>query len=219
MGGYHAVKLMIYQDMIEKYLGNPQTSLDIYGMFNTKYIITEQGQTPVAIPLEQACGNAWFVNTFQLVDNTTEELDSLKNLKPKVKAILQKANAKNLDGLTIQNDTTNSIKMTKYIPDAMTYTYNAKTDQLAMFSEVYYSDGWNVYIDGKLLDNAIMRANYAIRAVKVPAGQHTLEMKFEPVSYVKGQQISRIGSILLTLLFFTGLFFWWKEEKSERGEK
>lgn len=207
MGGYHAAKMMIYQDLVEKYLGNPGEALNIYGMFNTKYIITKQGNADVAIPLREACGNAWFVKSFQLLDNAQTELDSLKNLKTKEKAVLQAANAKNLEGFNIQYDSTNTIKLTKYIPDDMTYSYNTKTEQLAMFSEVYYPNGWNVTIDGQKVENAIMRANYALRAVKLPAGQHTLQMKFEPESYYKGQIIARIGNILLTLLFFIGFYF------------
>jgi hypothetical protein len=207
MGGYHAAKMMTYQDVVEKYLNNPGEALNVYGMFNTKYIITKQGNADVALPIKETCGNAWFVKSFQLVDNAQTELDSLKNLKPKEKAILQVTNAKNLEGFNIQYDSTNTIKMTKYIPDDMTYTYNAKTEQLAIFSEIYYPNGWTVTIDGQKIDNAIMRANYTLRAMKLPAGQHTLQMKFEPESYYKGQLISRIGNILLSILFFAGLFF------------
>ena len=207
MGGYSAAKLMIFQDVVEKYLNDPGNVLNIYGMFNTKYIITNQGGKDVAVALEETCGNAWFVKSFQTVNDAQAELDSLKNLKPKEKAVLQAANAKDLEGFTIQSDSTNSIKLTNYIPDDMTYSYNVKTEQLAVFSEVYYANGWNVFIDGKRVDNAIMRANYALRAIKVPAGQHTLQMKFEPESYSKGITLARFGNILLTLLFFAGLYF------------
>jgi Bacterial membrane protein YfhO len=215
MGGYHAAKIQRYQDLVEKYLINPGEAMNIYGMFNTKYIITRQEKGEVAIPIPEACGNAWFVKSFQTVETAQAELDSLKNLKPKEKAVLQAANAKPLEGFTIQYDSTNTIKMTKYIPDDMTYAYNTKSDQLAIFSEVYYPNGWNLYLDGQKADLPIMKVNYTLRGVKLPSGNHTLEMKFEPESYYKGQTIARIGNILLTLLFAAGLYTLWAENKKK----
>lgn len=216
VGGYHAAKLMIFQDVVDRYLLDPNSSMHIYGMLNTKYIITPGANNqPQAIQNPEQCGNAWFVKSFKVVKDANEEMDSLQNLKPKTQAVIQEKFAKNLDGLTIQYDSTNSIRLEKYIPDMMTYKYKAATEQLAMFSEVYYPEakGWKVYIDGKAVDGALMKANYLLRAVRVPAGEHTLEMKFEPASYYTGQTVARIGSILLTILFLGALYLYFKNEE------
>jgi hypothetical protein len=216
IGGYHAAKLMIFQDLVDRYLSNPNDAMHIYGMLNTKYLITpsQNNQAPQAMQLPEQCGNAWFVQSFKSVKDANEEMDSLKNLKPKTNAVLQEKFASKLEGLNIQYDSTNTIRLEKYIPDHMTYKYKANSEQLAMFSEVYYPEekGWKVYIDGKVMDGALLKANYLLRAVRVPAGEHTLEMKFEPKSYYTGQTYARIGSILLTLLFLGALFFYFKND-------
>ena len=213
VGGYHAAKLMIFQDVVDRYLLNPNESMHIYGMLNTKYIITPgQSNQPQAMQIPEQCGNAWFVKSFKTVGDANEEMDSLKNLKPKEQAVLQEKFAAGIKDFQIQYDSTNSIKLEKYIPDHMTYSYKAKTDQLAVFSEVYYPEkkGWKVYIDGKPVDGALMKANYLLRAVKVPQGDHTLEMKFEPTSYYTGLNIARIGSLLLALLFFGAIYLYFR---------
>ncbi|MFZ4544349.1 MAG: hypothetical protein ACOYOA_09895 [Saprospiraceae bacterium] len=213
MGGYHAAKLMIFQDVVDRYLLNPNESMSIYGMLNTKYIITPgENNQPQALQILEQCGNAWFVKSFKTVQNANEEMDALKTLSPKTEAVLQEKFAANIKDFQIQYDSTNTIKLEKYIPDHMTYSYKAKSDQLAMFSEVYYPEkkGWKVYIDGKVADGALMKANYLLRAVKVPQGEHTLEMKFEPTSYYTGLNIARIGSLLLALLFLGALFLYFR---------
>ena len=97
--------------------------------------------------------------------------------------------------------------MTKYIPDDMTYTYEAASPQFAIFSEVYYpeSKGWHVYIDGQRKEG-LVRTNYVLRGIEVPAGKHTLEMKFEPSSYYAGQTWGKIGSIILILMLLGAIF-------------
>ena len=213
VGGYHAAKLMIFQDVVDRYLLNPNEAMHIYGMLNTKYIITPgSNNQPEAMQNPEQCGNAWFVKSFKTVKNANEEMDSLKNLKPKEQAVLQEKFAENLQDFQIQYDSTNTIKLDKYVPDHMTYSYSAKTAQLAVFSEVYYPEkkGWKVYLDGKPMEGALMKANYLLRAVKVPQGDHTLEMKFEPAAYYTGLSIARVGSLLLALLFFAALYFYFR---------
>jgi uncharacterized membrane protein YfhO len=146
-------------------------------------------------------------------------MDSLKNLNPATTVIVGDEFAKAVEGFKPSLDSANSIKLTKYIPDHLTYMSTTKTEQMAVFSEIYYPEakGWNVYIDGTLTPNAIIRANYAIRALRVPAGAHTIEMKFEPKSYYTGQKISRFGTLLLMLLLGAGLFSMFK--KMNRAEE
>jgi hypothetical protein len=215
IGGYHAAKLMIFQDVVERYLSDPQNNMAIYGMLNTKYfIVPGEKDQPIAMPIPDRCGNAWFVNSYKIVENSNEEMDSLKNLKPKTQAVIQRKFAATLEGLNIKADSTNFIRLEKNIPDDLTYKYKANGDQLAVFSEIYYPEkkGWNVYINGKKADGALIKANYLLRAVRIPSGEGVVEMKFEPDSYYKGQTYARIGSILLLLLFLATLYFSYKKE-------
>ncbi|MEO1713628.1 MAG: hypothetical protein AAFU60_09885, partial [Bacteroidota bacterium] len=169
MGGYHAAKLMNFQEMLERYLGDPNTNRHIYGMLNTKYFIFSNEQ---ATPLPEAAGNAWFVQSYNTVTNADEEIAALATLKPKTEAVMRKSFADQIGNFQIQYDSTATIRLTSYHPDEMTYTYSAKTDQLAMFSEVYYPEekGWSLYLNGERIP--LLKANFILRAAKLPAGQN-----------------------------------------------
>jgi hypothetical protein len=202
-GGYHAAKLMRYQEAIEKYLGNPGKYFNVYSMLNTKWII--QGEN--AMPNMQAFGNAWFAKNIQTVPDADAEIAAIGNLQRPDTAVLVTAMASKLGSFSPAFDSSNTIKLTKYHPDRMEYQYNAKTDQLAVFSEVYYpeSKGWKILIDGKPHDS-YLKVNFLLRGSKVPAGNHTLQMVFEPKSYYTGEKIAMGSSILVLLLFGFGLF-------------
>ena len=187
--------------------------MHLLGMLNTKYIIHGQGGKPQYSRIQEALGNAWFVNNFEIVDNADTAMDRLANLNPREKAVVQKKYAGALEGLTIRPDSTATIKLTSYHPDYMTYEYSAGTEQLAVFSEVYYppSKGWNTYLDGELYE-PFTKANYLVRALKLPPGQNRkLEMKFEPKSFSIGNKVSLVASLLLLVLFFGGLYTYFKK--------
>ncbi len=212
LGGYHAAKLMRYQDLVERYLTKPSENRHIVGMLNGKYFIQGQGAEGRAMLNDKALGNAWFVKEYQIVANGDEEMNGLANLNPANKALIQKDFASSLNGFQIQYDSTANIKLETYHPDKMVYKYSAKTDQLAVFSEVYYpSDkGWKVFLDGAEI-GPIMKANFLLRALKLPAGTNkTLEMRFEPKSFYTGEMISMICSLLLLVGFFGALFLAFK---------
>ncbi len=212
LGGYHAAKLMRYQEVVEQYLSNPGKNLHIIGMLNGKYIIQDQGGTPRAIPVQEALGNAWLVDSYRIVPNADEEIAALANFQPASEALVQQQYAQALEGLNIQPDPTASIKLTSYHPDKMVYDYSAQSEQLAVFSEIYYppSKGWNLYIDG---DNTgeIIKVDYLLRGARLPAGNHTLEMRFEPRSFYLGETISMIASLLLLLGAVAGLYFYFRQ--------
>jgi Bacterial membrane protein YfhO len=206
IGGYHAAKLMRYQELIERYLSNPNENMHLYNMLNAKYFIApaSEGQPEKVQRNPDAMGNVWFVKNYVIVKDADAEMDSLARLKPRETAIVQEAAAgiTGLDGLKIQYDSTNSIKLTSYNPDKMVYQSNAKTDQLAVFSEVFYPEnkGWKMSIDGG--NATILKVNYLLRAAKIPAGNHTITMTFEPTSFYTGEKItmaSAIGIMLLAL--------------------
>ncbi len=217
LSGYHAAKLMRYQELIDAYQFDQDAANrgNILDMLNTKYIINQgaNGQ-PVPITRPTRLGNAWFVDNFQLVDNADQELAAIDKLEPRTKAVIQKKHADYLNGLMIKNDSLskagNYIRLTDYHPDNMKYEYNANGEQLAVFSEIYYppAKGWKVFIDGKEQNPAFIKANYLLRALRVPAGKHTLEMRFEPRSFYTGETISFIASLLALLGLFGGLFMW-----------
>ena len=223
IGGYHAAKLQVYQDMLNHhffYPNSPQT-LKLLGMMNTKYVLQNTGQeTGVRpIPTQTDLGNAWFVNEYEIVEDANAEMSALSTLEPRTKAVIQKKFADKLGDLKIQPDSAATITLTDYEPEKLTYSYNISTDQLAVFSEVYYptEKGWNVYIDNEKVDG-LVKANYILRAMRLPAGSHTIEMRFEPKSYYTGTTIGYITSGLVLLLTFGGLFFYFRNPQPSEEE-
>lgn len=202
IGGYHAAKLMRFQDLCEYYLfgQNPTEYQHLLGMLNVKYFISQQGNQTVPIKNTKALGNAWFVQDYELVENADAEIEGLKTLEPRTTALIEKKFSSYLEGLKIDSIIPGDyIKLTSYHPDRMEYEVKSQTEQLAMFSEIYYppGKGWNVYIDGKKQDPAFIKANYVLRAARVPAGEYKLEMKFEPKSFYTGRQIGLVCSLII----------------------
>ncbi len=190
LSGYHAAKLQRFQEVVDRYLvkGLGQ-NLHIVGMMNGKYLITDKGQV---FPNPEACGNAWFVSHFSVVANGDEELEALGPLNPKDSAVVQQAYASTLQGLNIQRDSNDYIKLTSYHPDKMEYEYSAKTEQLAVFSEMWYppSKGWKCYLNGQPAPDMI-KVDYLLRGMRLPAGEkQKLEMRFEPQSFYTGEKVS-----------------------------
>jgi uncharacterized membrane protein YfhO len=172
-------------------------------MLNTKYIIYEPARSPLIN--NSALGNAWFVENYKIVDNADKEIAALNNFNPDKIAIIDKRFEDNLKGKEIRNDTLSVIKLIEYQPNHLVYSSKSSADQLAVFSEIYYDKGWNAYIDGK--PAPYFRTDYVLRAMIVPAGDHTIEFKFEPRVYKIGENISLISSILLILLLIGGLYY------------
>ncbi|MCC7504685.1 MAG: hypothetical protein IT259_05275 [Saprospiraceae bacterium] len=211
MSGYHAAKLQRYQEVIDTFFtGNVGQNLHVVGMFNGKYIITTKGEV-VANP--EALGHAWFVKHYQIVPNADVEFNALHNLNPRDTAVVQQDFAGPLQGLAIQPDSSATIDLVSYHPDLMVYEYSAKTEQLAVFPEVYYppSKGWKCYLNGQPAPD-FTKVDYLLRGMRLPAGDKMkLEMRFEPRSYYLGEKISMAASILALLFFFGGLFWWFRK--------
>lgn len=213
LGGYHAAKLMRYQELIERYLTQPGQHLNIVGMLNAKYILQDTENGGVAIPNTQALGNAWFVKNYKLVDNADAEMDALDKLDPKVLAIVRTTDKDKLAKWKPEIDTSASIKLSSYHPDNMVYESHSATNQLAVFSEIYYpaEKGWKMKIDGKPYDD-FFKVNYLLRGLVIPAGDHKIEMNFHPASFYEGEIISKSFSSLLLILFLLGVIWhFWKE--------
>jgi hypothetical protein len=208
VGGYHAAKMMKYQELIEKYLQDPSKYMNVYSLLNTKYVIQQSQEGKMSFFRNEGnLGNAWFVKNIKVTKNADEELDALGTLDGKNTVVMQQNQASDLNGFNIQYDSTNTIKLVKYIPDNLEYVYTAKTDQFAVFSEVYYPSekGWNMYLDGKLI-NPIKKVNYTLRGAKLPAGNNRkLEMKFEPKAYYSGIMYEKFSSLILLFLLLAGI--------------
>ena len=205
LGGYHGAKLRRYQELIDFHLA--KGNMNVYNMLNTKYFIVpdpQGGQPQMQINME-ALGNVWFVNNARMVNNADEEINALTDFVPTETAVYDKRFASQLEGRIISKDSTATISLTDYKPNHLTYKSQTGSDQLAVFSEIYYDKGWNAYIDGK--SAPYFRANYVLRAMIVPAGSHTIEFKFEPKVYATGEKIAYASSILLVLLALGTLGF------------
>ncbi len=229
VGGYHAAKLMRYQELIEKYLSRIDSKqgivdpavMKIYSMLNTKYIIQPKLEKTEAVLNPDANGNAWFVKNIQTVADADAELETLGTINPKETALISQPFMGALQGFTPQFDSSNSIKLTSYNPDVMKYEYSANTDQLAVFSEVYYppSKGWTLYLNGQPIAPFI-KADYTLRAAKLPAGKNQkLEMRFAPASYYTGEKVSMFASALLLLCLAGGLFLFFKRYQLPEAER
>ena len=209
LGGYHGAKLRRYQEVIENQFS--KNNMAVFNMLNTKYFTQpaqQQGGQPTVVQNPDACGNAWFVKEFKLVKDADEEMKSLDKFDPKQTAFIDQRFADQVNDLKIAFDSTaNSIKLTDYKLNLMTYESNAKTDQLAIFSEIYYRGNldWKAYVDGVYKPH--LRANYILRGMVVPAGKHKIEFKFMPESVEKGNTFDLIASILMVGLLGLAVFF------------
>jgi uncharacterized membrane protein YfhO len=172
----------------------------VINMLNTKYVVVNPSTK--AIRNTNANGPVWFVNSVKWVANANEEIRCLKNCNTKKQAIVHQEFKSLASGIKL--DSTASIRQTKYATTELTYASNSKTDQLAVFSEIYYPEGWNCYVDGKEIKT--IRANYILRAAKIPKGSHKIEWKFEPKAFKTGSNLSFAGSSLL-LLACIGVFW------------
>jgi hypothetical protein len=223
IGGYSGAKMKRYDELLRYQIdrelkgvyqaaeGQP-AYLSVINMLNTKYAIlqTKEGQgAPFQIP--GALGNAWFVDNYMKVNNADSEMIALSDFTPATTAIVDKRFS---DYLTINahqpHDSTAVIKMTSYEPNDLNYTSHSQTERLAVFSEIYYKDGWQAYIDGQPVDH--IRVNYVLRAMLIPAGNHTIEFKFHPSHYFIGEKISLASSLLLFAGCFGFLFMQFRKK-------
>jgi hypothetical protein len=213
LGGYHPAKLRIYQDIIERYLSeNPNQQ--VLNALNTKYIVLQNPQTgqQTAIPNADAYGNCWLVKKVRLVKDAAEELQAIGNTNLKDTAIVLQT----FSGQVTQPqwDSSSVITLTRFENDTLEYSADCKSPQFAVFSEVYYPYGWNAYIDGKKTE--VIKTDYVLRGLSIPAGKHNVKFIFEPSSYYTGDKIGYTGSWLIIIFVLGGFFMeWWQTRKSK----
>ncbi len=210
IGGYHAAKMGIYDDLSSYQMsGNPNPA--VLNMLNAKWIITGEGDKIQAIQNPEALGNAWFIKGINFVKGPVAEMQGLTNLNTRDSAVVDES-FKPLVTAFSPADSSATIKMTAYDNDAISYESNSTSNNVAVFSEVFYKD-WKAYIDGK--EVPFFKANYVLRAMVVPAGKHTIEFKFEPAIFFMSKTISAVTSWLLFALLLAALFFEWRTSKKE----
>ena len=234
VGGYHAAKLRRYQEMIEEHIsgemqglyqavadaGGDMEQLDpsafpVLNMLNTSYFIfpLQGGQTvPLANPF--ALGNAWFVDEVDYVNNANEEIEAIHGLNPTEKAVVDKKFESVIQSLP--SDSTATIELVAYEPNYLKYEVSSDKGGTVVFSEIYYP-GWKSTIDGQEVAHG--RANYILRAMNVPAGQHVVEFRFDPTSLHVTENIAFVALGLLLVLATITVYLSFRRPKGGRISK
>ncbi len=232
IGGYHAAKLRRYQELINMQLmkeigqlfgafGRAKSfdqiaptmdSLGVLNMLNMKYVIYNKDAAPLVNPY--ANGNAWFVKNIRIANNANEEMQLVGEINTKTEMVVDKSFVSELPA-KLTPDSTAKIALIKYEPNHLTYSFSSPTDQVAVFSEIYYPEGWNVYINGQKVP--YVRADYLLRAMPLKAGVYDIDFKFEPLSYSVGNIIALTSSVLLILCILAFVLWQWK--KARKNEK
>lgn len=216
ISGYHAAKPAGIQDLFTYHIA--KGNMRILNMLNVKYVVqqNEEGQRfPAQNP--EANGNAWFVSELKKAINADEEIDALTNLSTKIEAVVNTKEFSNINRFAFRKDSTSIISLTDYKPNHLTYEATNEFAGVAVFSEMYYANGWNAYLDGQLTDH--FRVNYVLRALRVPEGKHKIEFKFEPMVVVNGSKITLASSIVFGFIVLGGLAFsFWRSRKKEKQE-
>ncbi|MDD5571562.1 MAG: YfhO family protein [Bacteroidales bacterium] len=223
IGGYHGAKMKRYQELIEFHIAKEiqemyvafkdhpsDTTIDealsklgVINMLNTRYIIYNSDAPPLRN--KYASGNAWFVDNYKLVNNADEEITQLNKINPAATALIDKRYSDMVKNYKNSFDSTASIKLESYKPNELIYNSKTSKEQIAVFSEIFYDKGWNVYVDDE--KKPYFRADYVLRAMVVPAGQHKIEFRFEPILYSVGEKVSLASSLLILLVAFGGIVF------------
>lgn len=236
VGGYHAAKLRRYQEMIDHHIakemqaayqevataGGQMDSVNaakfpVLNMLNTKYFIFPAGQQGQTVPIENpyTFGNAWFIDKIQYVNNANEEIDAIGQVDLQQTAIVDSKFKEALKGVNGgYKDSLSTIRLTSYEPNQLVYETSSPQDGIVVFSEIYYP-GWTATIDGKPAD--IARADYILRAMNVPAGKHTIEMRFDPQSLHITEGIA-YGAMALLLVGVIILIWIYRKKYSENSK-
>ncbi|WP_167597204.1 YfhO family protein [Leeuwenhoekiella sp. ZYFB001] len=215
IGGYHGAKPARLQELAEFYLY--QGNIQPLNLLNVKYIISQDEEGAEQVQQNpQANGNVWFVQNVKVVPDADAEILALDSLNTLQTAVIQERYANELTRNIFPQDSTDNISLVEHQPNYLKYQSSAQEAKLAVFSEVYYPDGWNVYIDGE--PSTYFKADYILRAMMVPEGEHTIEFKFEPQVVKTGSTISLASNILLLVIILGGVFFTYRKLNSAKTE-
>lgn len=211
IGGYSAAKLSRYQNLIDFYLSR-RIKPEVLAMLNTRYVVMQNGQVQ---RLPETLGNCWFVQNVKAVGNANEEILALNEINPATTAVVNTHEFK-LEHSEFGMDSTASIVLestTPYNPDYMRYRSHSSHEQLAVFSEIHYAPDWFAYIDGKPAE--YIRANYVLRAMVIPAGDHVIEFKNEAPRMHRLDTVTLIISIVTLLIMIGAIVLVYRRKKEE----
>ncbi|WP_430468293.1 YfhO family protein [Winogradskyella ouciana] len=207
--GYHAAKLGRYNELMEFHIYN--NNMNVLNMLNTKYIIAEDQGRIFPYTNTDANGNAWFVSKLKQLSNANAEIKALDSLDTKSVAVTTMSEfSSKPETVRYEADSTAFIQLKEFKPNYLKYESNNPNDGFAVFSEIYYDNGWNAYIDGELKQH--IRVNYVLRGMEVPKGNHTIEFKFEPEVVETGSTIALASSAVLGILLLLGIFYTFKKK-------
>ncbi|MBD3905718.1 YfhO family protein [Chryseobacterium sp. Ch-15] len=218
IGGYHAVKLRRYDDLLNEYIVQPDSikTPKILNLLNTKYMIFGNPGEPQVVPNPKANGNAWFVSDLKFVNTPNEEIKAIGEIDSKKTAVINISDKSYFDNRPVQTDSTATINLTKYEANELEFKSQSKTPQLAVFSEIYYPHGWKVFVDEK--EVPYIKADYLLRAVHVPAGNHHIKMIFEPQVIETGKWISLLCFGLFIALSAFGIYYIYRKRDKKQVE-
>lgn len=212
VGGYSAAKLRRYQDLIDEHLS--RMNMNVYNMLNTRYFVVKGANGAPRVEYNpEAFGNAWFVDSIVVVNTANEESEALKTLDLKHIAVTDSTFARYVQATSTAIDPTAKVDFVSYSPKKLEYNTHSTIDKTLVFSEIYYPYGWKVTIDGMPTD--LFRVNYMLRAINIPAGEHTIVMVFDPDCVRKGDvlAITCILILLLTILGTIGYYMYSRKKE------
>jgi hypothetical protein len=206
LSGYHAAKLKRFDELFDFHIS--RNNMNVLNMLNTKYFIAEEQGQVFPYVNEDANGNAWFVSELEKLDSANTEIRALDSLQTAIKAV---TTATELSSKRFTVDSTATITLTAHQPNKLVYKSSNTNDGFAVFSEMYYGNGWKAIIDGK--EVPIQRVNYTLRGLQIPTGNHDIEFRFEPQVVQTGSNIALGSSVLFGLLLIGGVWFGFKKKE------
>jgi len=213
IGGYHAAKPSGIQELFDFYIY--KGTIGVLNMLNVKYVIQqdEEGKRYPALNPD-ANGNAWFINKLIEVKTADDEIGGLEDLDMKNEAVVNTSRFPGITRFNFHKDSTAIVSLIDYKPNHLTYRSANANAGVIVFSEIYYKNGWNAYVDGRLTEH--FKVNHVLRAMNISGGDHTIEFKFEPKVVEIGSKITLASTILLGILVLGGIgFTLWGTSKKE----
>lgn len=205
IGGYHGAKLRRYQDIISRYLSKSDNNYwKVLNMLNTRYIIYQKDGKKLVSRNYDAFGNAWLVSEIKWVTTPNEEIDAIAVTDVRNVAIVNEE-FRNLAGDFNATPVEGAIQLLEYKPNELKYGFDSSKDELVVFSEIWTSKGWTMWIDG--VESPLLRADYILRSAIIPAGQHEIVMRYEPRIWKVGNTIQLITSLLLLIGLAVAVYF------------
>lgn len=216
VGGYHPAKLSITDDLIKAQLKKQPMNMPVYNMLNTRYFIVQNPQNgqPTLQVNPSALGHAWFVKAIRFEKDAGVVMKAMDQFNPADTAIVETQYQKDI-AFTPVADSTATITQVINDNDLIRYRTNSNTNQFAVFSEIFYDRGWKAYIDGK--EAPIVKVNYVLRGLAIPAGSHEILFEFKPASYYNSTKIAIITSAPIWILLILAIFFSLRKKREEKA--